>query len=124
MDSTLRTWDQILQILKLNLNIAQERMKKNADLKKKEQTFNIRDWEFFFFLNLKAYFQWKIDVENNIYIIANNWEQTKIVLRQTNIAVQSLQSVAINRRIKLLQFYFIFSTVTFFLVNSLAPQQS
>lgn len=44
VDVTLRFRDYILQLLKHNLSRAQERMKKNVDLNRKEQTFSIGDW--------------------------------------------------------------------------------
>ena len=45
---------QVLQLLKDNLNLAQNRMKQQADQHHSERSFNVRDWVF---LRLEPYKQ-------------------------------------------------------------------
>ncbi|KAL6342750.1 hypothetical protein AAG906_016584 [Vitis piasezkii] len=63
VENTLKTRDEIIRILRTNLQLAQDRMKKFADIKRTERSFNIGD---LVYLRLQPYKQQSVVQRRNL----------------------------------------------------------
>ena len=80
---TLRSRDQILRLLRGNLQVAQERMKRFVDLKRIERHFEIGDWVY---LRLQPYKQHSVVQRKNLKLSPRFYRPYQIVERIGGVA--------------------------------------
>lgn len=82
-DQVLRSRDQIIQLLKSNLNEAQNRMKQFADKKRIERTFEVDDWVY---QKLQPYRQKGIAMKHNLKLAPRYYGPFQIERRVGSVA--------------------------------------
>ena len=83
MEDTLKSRDQILHLLCGNLQVAQERMKHFADLKRIERHFEVGDWVF---LRLQPYKQHSVVQRKNLKLSPRFYGPYQIIERIGGVA--------------------------------------
>ncbi|KAA8540064.1 hypothetical protein F0562_026756 [Nyssa sinensis] len=83
VEDTLKSQDQILRLSRGNLHVAQERMKRFADLKRTEWNFDIGDWVY---LRLQPYKQHSVVQRKNLKLSPRFYGPYQIVERIGHVA--------------------------------------